>query len=229
MPNTDQYWQGDTPFPDMEIFVGATEFKDLAGLGTFASAGAGLMTLNLSTTQAGNFFANITAALKRTGVYATAALQQQQFGTAASQPGPSLVANTSDPESIRGFPPFTTSRLPTLVGPATGPIPKGLQINSVDVIAAIGAVNASLFQIGLTNTNFVNAVAPNVTNLITLGTNGLVATFGAQPSRQNVLVTTPAFSTTVDTETILNIKITAGSGGTVNFYGAVVKASFNFQ
>src|SRR5215471_18078927 len=109
MPNTDQYWQGDTPFNDQEIFVGATEFKDLAGLGTFASAGAGLLTLNLSTTQAGNFFANITALLKRTGMLATAAMQQQQFGTAASQPGPSSVAGTNDPEAIRGFAPFTTA------------------------------------------------------------------------------------------------------------------------
>src|SRR3974390_1025932 len=180
MPNTDQWWSGDTPFPDQEIFVGATEFKDLAGVATFASAGAGLLTLNLASTAAGNFFANITAMLKRTGVFATPAVQQQQFGTSSSLPGPiGSLPNTSDPEGIRGYPPFTAASLPTLVGPARGAVPKGVMINSVDIVAGINTVNASLAQIGLTATNFVNAVAPNVINIITLGANGIPVAFNA--------------------------------------------------
>jgi len=229
MGQTDGQWTMDTAITDMEVFVGATEFKDQAALGTLASAGEGLLTLNLSTTQAGNFFANITAALKRTGVYATPNLTQQQFGTAGSVPGPSSVAGTSDPEAIRGYPPYTGANTPTLYGPRTGPVPKGIQINSVDVLYAVNTVNASLAQIGLTNTNFVDNVAPNVANLITLGANGLPTAFRANMYRTNVAVASPAMITTVDTETILHVKLTAGSGGTINFYGCVVKASFNFN
>ena len=229
MSNTDQYWSGDTAFPDLELFIGATEFKDLAAVATFASAGAGLLSLNLATTAAGNFFANITTMFKRTGIFASPAIQQQQFGTAAAQPGPSSVAGTSDPEGIRGFPPFATNRLPTLVGPQTGVVPKGVQINSVDLLYSLGAVNASLAQVGLTNTNFVDNVAPNVVNLIALGANGMPVAFRAQPYRFNVVVPTPSFPILPDTETVLNVKITAGSGGTAVFYGAVLKASFNFN
>lgn len=229
MPNTDQFWMGDTPFPDMEVFVGASEFKDLAAVATFASAGPGLLTLNLATAAAGNFFANITAALKRTGMYGSTVLNQQQFGTAASQPGPSQVSGTSDPEGVRGFPPFTANRLPTLVGPQTGPIPKGFQVNSVDVLYTVSTVNAGLAQIGFTNTNFVDNVAPNVVNLIALGANGMPTAFRTNTYRFNVPVPTPAFITALDSSAILNVKLTAGSGGTINFYGCVLKTSFNFN
>ncbi|HEY4799500.1 MAG TPA: hypothetical protein VII99_10530 [Bacteroidia bacterium] len=230
MPNTDQYWQADTPFPDQEIFVGATEFKDLAGVATFASAGAGLLSLNLGTAAAGNFFANITAALKRTGVLATPALQQSQFGTGASMPGPSGVANTTDPEGIRGFPPFPASKLPTLIGAQTGPIVKGIQVNSVDLLYNIGTVNAGLAQVGLTITNFIdnNAATPTSTNIIALGANGMPTAFRANYYRFNVPVTSPAMVTAFDSELIANVKLTAGSGGTVVFYGMVAKCSFNF-
>jgi hypothetical protein len=227
MPNTDQWWSGDTPQPDGELFIGATEFKDLAAVATLASAGAGLLTLNLAAAGAGNFFANLSAMLKRTGVLATPAIQQAQFGTAASQPGPSGVVGTSDPEGIRGYPPFLTSKLPTLVGPQTGAVPKGFQINSVDVLYTVGGSTATLAQIGLTNTNFVNNVAPNVVNVIVLGANGLPTAVQAQPYRFNVPVAVPGFPILPDTETILNIKLTGG--GTIVFYGCVLKSSYNFQ
>lgn len=228
MPNTDQFWMGDTAFTDQEIFVGATEFKDLAGVATLASAGVGLLTYNLATAAAGNFMADITGMLKRTGMYGNPALFQQQFGTAASQPGPSLVPNTNDPEGIRGFPPFTASQLPTLIGPQRGAIAKGIQVNSVDILYVVNTVNATLAQVGLTDTNFVDNVVPNVVNRITLGANGMPTAFRANNYRFNVPVPTPAMSVLPDTESILNVKITAGSGGTVNFYGCVLKCSFNF-
>ena len=232
MPNTDQYWQGDTPFLDQEIFVGATEFKDLAGVGTFASAGAGLLTLNLATAAAGNFFANVTAALKRTGVFANPAIQQAQFGTSASLPGPVQgLPNTNDPEGIRGFPPFTAATLPTLVGPRSGTVAKGIQVNSVDILYTLNTVNASLAQIGLTYTNFVDntAALPTVTNLITLGANGMPTAFRTNLNRFNVPVSTAVMITAFDSELIANVKITAGSGGTVNFYGCVFKCAYNFN
>lgn len=231
MSQTDGQWIQDTPFTDMEIFVGATEFKDLAAVATFASAGAGLLSLNLATTAAGNFFANITAALKRTGVYATPSLMQQQYGTAASVPGPSTVANTSGPEAVTGFPPFTAANLPTLKGPYNGPVAKGVQINSIDLLYTVSTVNASLAQVGLTATNFIdnNAATPTVTNIITLGANGLATAFRTNYYRTNVAVASPAMQVLADSEFIVNFKLTAGSGGTALFYGCVLKCSYNYN
>lgn len=230
MPGTDGMWSQDSPNTDMEIFLGASEFKDQAGVATIASASAGIFTLNLATAAAGNFFANITAAVKRTGVYATPALVQEQYGTAASVPGPTLVTGTSDPEGIRGYPPYTASKLATLVGPATGPAAKGLQINSVDVIYAINTVAASLAQIGLTVTPFADNVGTfNTVNLITLGANGMPTAFRANLYKFNIPCTAPFFMTASGSTAVLNIKLTAGSGGTINFYGCVAKCSFNFN
>jgi len=226
---TDGWLTQDMPFPDQEVFIGASEFKDLAALGTFASAGAGLLTLNLSAAQAGNFFVNVAPLLKRTGVLATPSTFQQQYGTAASQPGPSSVANTSDAEGMTGFPPYTTAQLPTLVGPLTGAKAKGIQINSVDLIYAIAAVNASLAQVGLTRTVFVDNVAPAVTNIIALGANGMPVAFRANPYVFNVPVAAPAMITAKETSVILNVKLTAGAAATAQFYGAVLKCSFNFN
>lgn len=234
MPNTDQFWQGDTPFPDQEIFVGATEFKDLSAVATLASAAAGLLTLNLATAAAGNFIANITAALKRTGVFASTNLFQQQYGTSASLPGPQQsLPNSNDPEGIRGFPPFTAAQLPTLIGAAHGAVAKGITVTSIDILYSIGAVNAALAQCGLTNTNFIdnNAATPTVANLIALAANSMPVAFRTNYYRFNVPVPTAAqqMLTSFDSELIANVKLTAGSGGTINFYGIVAKCNFNFQ
>jgi len=68
-----------------------------------------------------------------------------------------------------------------------------------------------------------------VTNLIVLGTNGLATAIQANPYVINVPVTSPAMITSADTEQTLNVNITAGATGTVKFYGAVVRAHFNFN
>ena len=65
MGNTDGQWVQDTPVNDMEIFVGAGEFKDTSGNATTGSAGAGLYSLNLANSKAGTFFCDVTAMLKR--------------------------------------------------------------------------------------------------------------------------------------------------------------------
>ena len=73
-------------------------------------------------------------------------------------------------------------------------------------------------------------MAPSVANLIALAANGLPTAIGAQPQVTNVVVPAPAMITpNVDTQVILNINLTAGNGGTINFYGAVLKCSFNFN
>lgn len=232
MSTTQGLVQQNSPNTDGQIFVGASEFKDVAGYATYASAGAGLFSLNIPSTDAATLFANVTAILRRTGMLATPAQNQEQFGTAASQPGPSSVSGTSDPLGIQGFPPFLAAAMPTLAGPTTGPVKKGYQVTSMDVIYEVDTVALSAATCGLTVTQFVNGVAPAVTNRIALAANGLPTATNGTPGQayvKNIAVPTPVFSTATDGETIVNVNLTAGSGGTAKFYGVVLHVNFNLN
>jgi hypothetical protein len=224
----------------MEIFVGAGEFKDTSGNATTGSAGAGLYSLNLANSKAGTFFCDVTAMLKRTGVYATPALAQEQYGTAASQPGPSTVAGTSGPEGLTGYPPMTASQMPTISGSLaaggqstiqTGPVKKGVYITSVDLIYTVAGLAVTLATVGLTNTVFVNNVAPAVSNTIAVGANGMPTAVQAQPYKFNIPVAAAnqVFAVSSGTETILNVNLTTGATGTAVFYGAVLHCTYNFN
>ena len=227
--NTKNMLTQETPVPDLTVFFGASQFRDASGNGVFALPGAGLPQLTLANNLAGNFVVDM-GLFFRTGVYATPALMQRQFGTSAGTPGPSSVANTSGPLALpTGFPPTLGAKLATRVGGAAGPIPKGIQINSIDVIYTVAGLAAALAQVGLTATQYANNAAPTVTNLIALGANGLPTAIQAQPYVKNVAVPVPAFVITPDTEAVLNVKLTSGATGTIAFAGVCVNASYNFN
>jgi hypothetical protein len=240
MPHTDGRWTSGTSFPDLQIFLGATRFKDAAGVATFPAtiATPGLYFQTVGAGAAAIFVCDIAELLLRSGVFATPQYDQEQYGTAASVPGPSAVANTSGPLALpgsgapyyQGFPPIPGASMATLAGPVTGPSQKGIQIDSVDAIyQVLTDATAVAATIGLTKTNFANLVAPAVTNLIALGAHSLPVVIGAQPQVTNVAVTTPAMIVAADTEVLLNINLTGGTAGTIKFYGAVVKAHYNLQ
>jgi len=230
MSHTDGKWTQALPSSGLQLFVGASEFVDVAGVATLASAGAGKLTLNLGAGAAGTFFANLAALQRRLLTYADANLDQQQFGTAASVPGPSAVAGTSGPSNfLPGYPPLTQANMATLGHMQNGPTPKGVQISSVELVTAILTADATVYTMGLTKTVFVDKVAPAVTNIVALGNNGLVKTFNAQPTRQKITVVTPAMITDDGAEVILNVNLTANAGGTAVFYGAILNLSYNFN
>ena len=229
MSHTQGKFTQDGAANDLQIFLGASAFVDTAGHAVFTVGGPGLASQNLASTLAGTLYATRMDLYKRTGEYATPAGSQEQFGTAASVPGPTAVANTSGPLAQKGYPPTIGTSMSTLAGPATEPIPKGIQIDSVDVIYAVGAVNAAAATMELTKTKFVNGVAPAVVDLIALGVNGLPVVAAAQPYVTNVKVTTPVMLTDSDSQIILNVNLTAGSGGTITFYGAVLHCSYNLN
>jgi hypothetical protein len=229
MGYTDGKWEQGTPQSDLQIFIGASDFVDTSAHATLASAGAGLFSLNVAASLAATLFVNLKSML-RTGVYATPALTQEQFGTAAAQPGPSSVSGTSGPLALlAGYPPLTTAQLATLGHQLTGPLPRGIQIDSIDVIYAVGTNALTTATIGLTKTVFVNAVAPAVTNIIALGANGLPTAAAAQPYVTNVANAAPVMITDSDAELICNVNLTTPAGGTAVFYGIVVKAHYNLN
>lgn len=239
MSETAGRWAAKTPFPDLQLFVGALQFEDLAALATLPAtiATAGLIWQLVPAGDACIFVTDLVALFLRSGVLATSAFNQEQYGTAGSVPGPSSVSGTSGPLSLpvsgspnyQGFPPIPGASMATLAGPTTGAQLKGIQIDSVDVIyQVLTDATAVAATMGLTKTVFANLTAPVVTNLIALGANGLPVIIGAQPQVKNVAVTTPAMILASDTEVLLNINLTGGTAGTIKFFGAVVKAHYNF-
>jgi hypothetical protein len=220
----------DTAFSDGQIFLGPSgDFIAVGGTApTLATAGVGLLGYTLGTASSTyNLFSPISQIL-RTGY---APLFQEQFGTAASVPGPTAVANTSDPEALQqGFPPILSANNPTIHGPFTGYRAKGIQINYVDVIYNVATAALTAATIGLTKTKFVNNVAPLVTNYIALANNGLPLPIQANPYVTRITVATPAFDVDTDSELILNINLSTGAASTTSiFYGCVLGISFNFN
>jgi hypothetical protein len=240
MSHTDGRWTQGTSVPDLQLFIGALKFKDLAGHAT-TPASIATPGLIFQTATAGNasiFTVDLAELFLRSGVFATPAYDQEQFGTVAALPGPSAVSGTSGPLAIpgsgspnyQGFPPTPAASLATVSLPTTGPSQKGIQIDSLDIIyQVLTDATAVAATVGLTKTVFANLVAPVVTNIIALGNNGLPVIIGAQPQVTNVAVATPAMIVASDTEVLLNINLTGGTAGTIKFYGAVVKAHYNFN
>ena len=229
-------FEGNTSFPDMQFFIGFDDFQDTSAHAVFATQGAGLVSQTLAASLAATLFANV-GPLLRTGVYASS-YDQEQFGTAAGVAGPTTVANTSGPLALPpGIPPITAANMTTIAGSLSGtgtgiqrgPVPKGMQIDSVDVIYSVATNALSTATIGLTKTVFVGGVAPAVTNLIALGANGLPTAAAAQPYVTNVAVTSPAMITSADAEIVLNINLTTPAGGTAVFYGCVFHCHYNFN
>jgi hypothetical protein len=231
MSTTDGKWEQYTASTDLTLFLGADQFTDFAAVATLPAApAAGLLFKTVPATDAAKFFVTAEGLLLRSGQFAT--FGQDAFGTAAAVPGPSLVSGTSGPlAQIVGRPPMTAAQMTTIHGSLAGPPPKGVQINSVDIIYQVLTLAAATATVGLTTTTFSGvASAPVVTNLIALGANGLPTAVAAHPTVTNVVVPTPAMIVpTVDTQVILNINLTAGATGTIDFIGAVLKCSFNFN
>lgn len=233
MGATDGRWESNQSYPDLQLFIGSLQFKDLAGHATTPTSIAtpGLLWQLVPAGDACIFAADIAELLLRSGVYATPAYDQEQFGTLAAQPGPSSVVGTSGPLALpQGQPPMLAAKMATIAGSLAGPIPKGVQIDSVDVIYQVLAdATAVAATMGLTKTVFKNLTAPAVTNLIALGANGLPVVIGAQPQVTNVSVANAAMIVAADTEVILNINLTGGTAGTIKFFGAVLKCHYNFN
>jgi len=232
MSHTQNRWTMDTPNTDGQIFIGP----------------AGIVTTNM--TQAGVYFTNFTSAwelnaatttatygcappiMLRTGVLATPQLTQQQFGTAALQPGPSSVANTSGPLALPGgFPPLKNNQLATVAGnlPAKG-TGKGFQLNWIDVIYQINNNALSAFTIGVGVNQFANNVATNLTTLLADGANGLQTAVQANPYVTRVNITNPSFIVTPDTELFIGGKVVSTVSIPVFYlWGLVLGVSFNFN
>ena len=235
MSQTQGRWTAKTPFPDLQFFVGFNDLVDTSAHAVLASQGIGLIDHTLGASLAATFFSNVKPYL-RTGVYATSQYDQEQFGTAASQPGPSTVSRTNGPDAepfpnspyYQGFPPTVGSSMATLAGAAAGPQPKGIQIDSIDVIYAVTGAALAAITIGLVKTVFTNAAVPATSNIIPLAANGLSTVISANPYVTNVPVAAPAMITDADAEVILNLNVTTAAGGAAIIYGVVFHCHYNY-
>lgn len=233
--HTRNRWSQDTPNTDGQLVVGIGKwaFLNTTPAPADASFGDGIPYYSLSTAATYGCLAELSS-LIRTGMLATSNLDQQQFGTAALQPGPSSVANTSDPLGVRNFPPFKNSANPIYGGVSNiaGAVSKGFQVNWVDIIYAVAGAALTAANFGLAAVNYTNTNNANVQNIITYGANGLPT--ATTPSLQKPYVTrinvaSPAFYTLTDSFINASLLFTTGAGGSAYFYGCVFGVSFNLN
>jgi hypothetical protein len=236
MGNTEGKVTQSTPNTDLCIFCGPSGWVDTSGGAAYTQVGLGLYSLRVPAAAASQFIVD-ELVFNRTGEYAIPSLAQEQFGTAAAQPGPSLVANTSSPLALPpGYPPIVAANMATIagsingtgVGVQRGPIKKGMYATFIDVIYQVNAVAATLAQFGATLTVWANGVAPVVTPIVALGVNGLLLPASATP----YVITIPIpgqFQTAPDTEITVKVNLTAGAGGTIDFFGTVTRFTYNFN
>jgi len=230
MRTSGQFLQ-DSPVADGQIFLGPFTGLALVGGNTTNNinqnngANANFFNLNGASTTY-NIVANLTNIL-RTG---TAPNYQEQFGTAALQPGPSSVANTSDPLNLTGMPPIKKAVLATLTGGSNGFIAKGMQINWIDLIYATGANAVTSVFASLDAIKFANNVAPVVTNLFNnYGGASFPTAAQTNPYVARATITNPSFLVTTDSTFQVNIQVITGATATTSFYGIVLGVSFNFN
>lgn len=225
---TQGFFEAATPFNDGQIFIGPNLFTSPGvNYNLFIAAGTHYEYAACTSASSSYIVTGTVPLLYRTGMFATPNLNQEQFGTAALQPGPSSVSGTSGPSGVIGYPPFTSANNPIKAGGATGAIPKGIQINWADVIYSPGAnpiTNASLY---VYTTNFVNNAAPVQTALVTSTTLPNAAQTNPYVSRVNAA--TPGFIVTGDSQLHLQFLFNTGATATLNFYGIVLGVSFNFN
>lgn len=237
MSATDGRWIAEKGFTDGQFFIGASKFVDIAGLATGpTNPSLGLLEKTVPSGDAATFVAELDMLLLRSGMYASSADDQEQFGTAAQvaptlvQPGPSTVSGTGGPLQLpQGQPPMTATKLATVSGNyVSGPPIKGIKIISFDIIYQVNTVAAGAATVGLTETVYANGVAPVATALVAIAANGLPTATAAHPQVTNVALATPAYIKATDTQILLNLNLTAGSGGTITLFGAVIKFNYNF-
>ena len=155
---------------------------------------------------------------------------QEQFGTAALVPGPSAIPNTNDPIAIVGMPPFTNALNPIqLPAGNRNYIPKGVQINWVDLIYKLTVVPAVAIQFGICTINYQNNVAPVSTTLLAYGTNGLPTAVQALPYRKRINLANPVMITLDTAEIVLQLGLNISATSVNNFYGAVLGMTYNYN
>ena len=207
MANTDSNFTQGLAQNDFELFIDAFSFKDDSNQQQYQLGLNGSTQTLHGSNQTGNITANVTAALKRTGV----------FG--------------SDPNGIVGYPPFASQQLPTLKNPSSTPPPKGFYLRSVDFIMWFNAGNTgpNNTYVAVYAVNFVNNQPVNKIYLYPATT---LAPLGAVAA--NVFLIYPIqinsnFLITSDTELIVNMFKSLTAPGQMLFVGAVLKGAFNFN
>ena len=229
MSFTEGMWEQALPQSDLQMFIGADQIRNTTGAPTLTLNASGDLSLNLGASSSAVFMVSATDFV-RTGRYATTAIDQEQFGTAASQPGPSTVSGTSGPLALQpGYPPLKASQMATLGAIQTGPIPKGFQINSIDVVYLITGAALTSIAVGLTKTVFANNTANAVTSLLTKAQNGLALAIQANPYVINVAVPSPAMLVSADTEALIELDVTTPASSAFRLYGFVLHCSYNLN
>ncbi len=201
--------------------------------GTQTRLGSGLKAVVQAASTAAIYEFDLADVLFRYGMQDDG---QQQYGRPNGTSGAQALALL--PGVVDQTPYSRTQRPPVPSTAVFGPndsgtartIPKGMQVNAINVVYNVIGGTLTLATIGMTKTTFgTTGTAPVVTTLLANANNGLQTGVISQPVAYNVLIPTPAPITTRLTQTIIEVDMTTPAGVTIDLYGLFLDVSFNFN
>lgn len=224
MSRTGGRWEQKTPFTDGRFVVAPADFTQTSGTASTMTRNAkGDLSLNQGATITAMYMYDIAEMLFRTGQLP---FLQEQFGTAANVPGPSSVANTSDPDAGIGPPPQTGI---LSITPQTGFLPKGIKITDLTLKYLITGAALTLHTIGLSKTVFANNAALVVTDVLANAANGLATATQANPYVTKVAISSPTFLVSDLSDLIIELDVTTQGAGAYRLYGVDIHCQFNYN
>lgn len=139
----------------------------------------------------------------------------------------SIVQNPfTTPASVSGRPPFTG--ISSLIQP-TSPRAKGVKLTAIYPVYQITGAALTTNTIGIAATTFANNTAPAITPVLSVAANGLATAVQAQPYVTPIIIPTPSFVTTKQTDIELQWNITTGASGTAQIYGIFGDVTYNYN
>lgn len=217
-------FEAKTPFTDGRIVVGAQDLNFTTGgvSATLTLNAKGDLSQNLIAATAFKAVFNLSQILLKTGQLP---FLQEQFGTAAGVAGPTVVANTSDPDAQSGIPPFTGASQLT---PQTGFFPKGINILDVTLKYLVTTNPLSVHTLGISKSVFANNAAIVVTDVLANAANGLATAAQANPYVTKITVNS-GFLVTDLADIIIEWDVTTPAGGTARLYGMDIHVQYNWN
>jgi hypothetical protein len=227
MPRTAGSFKQDVGPSDGQLFVTASDFQIAAGAAPNTVVNA-YLAKQVAPAGSATLLGYLSEIL-RTGALASAGPAQQQFGTAANVPGPSAVAGTTNASGLIGYPPLLAANNPTLHGPVTGPVPKGVQFNYLDVIYQTTGAALTSFTANLSIVSFPLAGGSAGQNILIPAQYNLSLAVSAGILRTRIPVAVPAYSVTDGASPYVGLTVATPAGSTFTFYGMVLGVSFNYN
>jgi hypothetical protein len=124
------------------------------------------------------------------------------------------------------------ANLSTIEGGLAGFVPKGIQINNLELHYIIGTLAVTTHSVGIVQSVMPVAGTPAALGIsypLAIGANGLSKAVTATPQTTLITLATPSFSVTDLAQLAVEVEVVTPATSTYQLYGATLHVSFNYN